>query len=153
MAVEVTVDQAALAALRKRLKDAGQRDLARELTRSLKEAAAEVAADERRTAGSLPAKSSRHRLRGDLAAGVKVSVTSSKTAPGVRIVDQAPLAKAAQARSFRHPVFGERGVWVSQRLWPRWFDRVAYRHRRDVERKVREAIGRITRKINSDARG
>ena len=146
--LHLTVDQAKLSALQHRLKAAGAKDLQRELTKALKDAAKPLADAERRAALALPSAHGDGTLRRQLAAGVAVSVTKTDRNPGVRVRDRAKLAKATQARrGWRHPVYGHRSTWVTEILGPGWFTDTANRHRDDVVKKVREAVDRVARKI------
>lgn len=148
MPIQLTGDQAKLLALQKRLREAGERGLSRELNKALKAAAEPIAADERQAAESLPSKGTdNHGIRAGIAASVKVSVTRSQRNPGVRIRSNALLARAStSSKGWRHPVFGH-DRWVRQVMAPGWWPATALRHRAEATEKVRQAIDNTAKKI------
>lgn len=114
---------AELAALSARLKAAGAGGIKLQMVRALRAAAKPVVDDLKvAAAADLP-------KRGGLAARVadqpiKVSVRTTGASAGVSI-----RAKYTRTNSgtWRHPVFGNRGVWVEQSYTPAkgWFDKTA----------------------------
>lgn len=92
-------------------------------------------------------------LRRGLAAGVKVSIRTGRESggtvkgEGVRVTttssklpdDKAPMVKAYMAKQFRHPVFGQRDTYVSQR-GKNWFYKPLMDGRRDYQQAVIDAI-------------
>lgn len=109
--------------LSKALKAAGRGDLRKALTAGIKKAAKPLIGKSRDEA--------RARLpqRGGLAAVVakapqRVQVRTGAKTAGVRIVvgGKGGAARGANAGVIRHPVFGNRGVWVSQKVRPGWFE-------------------------------
>jgi hypothetical protein len=91
----------------------------RKLHHAIEEAAGPIIAKVQREALELPARGRKHTgLRGRLAAGVRPEVTPS----GIRIVATAEPGERALPRGmdngprgWRHPVYGNRDVWVQQR--------------------------------------
>lgn len=108
-------------------------------------AAAKPAVDEvKATLLAAPSKGgSKDHLRRTLADGTKVSITTGKDA-GITIVTSgaklpAPrLAKAYNKQAFKHPVFGNREVWVTEPGHP-YFGRV-YRHRPQMRQAALQAL-------------
>ncbi|GII89625.1 hypothetical protein Ssi03_76150 [Sphaerisporangium siamense] len=85
-------------------------------------------------------------------AATRLSVSLSKTRPGVSIVvnkTKAPHARpyenAGQPGTFRHPVFGNRDRWVSQAarpfLWP-----AARPHFERVDEQIGQAVDEVARR-------
>ena len=102
------------------LRDLGDKDLARELSKGLNRATKDLKADAKAEAGRrLP-------QRGGLAArvaGAKLSTRRrSGRNPGVRI-QAAGMAQLSgmDAGQVKHPVFGNRDVWVTQQIAGGWF--------------------------------
>lgn len=86
-------------------------------------------------------------MRAGIAAGVKVQISTAATHPGVRIVatkgqmpaGKAPMVRAWQRQTFRHPVFGDSAVWVNQSGHP-YFDATIEAHRDKVTKAVNDAM-------------
>jgi hypothetical protein len=83
-------------------------------------------------------------LRATIAKGVQINNRSSGPRAGVRVIqrtsalpwDQKKLPRHMNRGKWRHPVFGNRDVWVEQTFTPGWFDKPVREHRP----AVREAI-------------
>lgn len=97
-------------------------------------------------------------LRTTIASRIRVAVRGTGARAGVRVsVGRTPqirgfrnAPKRLNREDFRHPVFGNREKWVSQRGAPGWFDD-PLRERRDemraaVERAVEDMSQRIARR-------
>jgi hypothetical protein len=146
--ISLTTDQVKLRRIQAQLKEAGSRGLVRELNKALKSAAEPIAVDERVAALALPSKGKdSNGLRQGIADGVHVIVSRSKTSPGVRILSRAKLARASNRRSWRHPVFGNRNVWVVETLSPGWWPATARRHKAAVTRQIHEALNLVAKQI------
>jgi hypothetical protein len=110
-------------------------ELRRHLRPAMRKAARPILADAKRRA------SWSSRIPG----AISIRTSMSQRNPGVRLVVDA--AKAPHARpfegtrggQFRHPVWGNREVWVSQRARPFFFPAV-YAHRDDVAREANSAV-------------
>lgn len=135
--------------LSKALKHAGRTGLRKELNAGMRRAARPLIRKTRDEA--------RRRLpsAGGLAAQVakepqRIQVRTGRT-PGVRVVvgKKQGGARAANKGVIRHPVFGNREVWVDQKVAPGWFDdplrSSAPAIRRDVERAMQDVIDQIVR--------
>lgn len=136
--------------LSKALKHAGRTELRRELTNGMK-----------RTARPLVAKTRAEALRrlpkkGGLAKQVakepqRVQVRTGAKTAGVRIVvgKKRGGARGANKGTIRHPVFGNREVWVDQDVTPGWFDDPirdsAPQVRRDLERAMESVAEQVVR--------
>jgi hypothetical protein len=136
--------------LSKALKAAGRTDLRRELNTGLRRAARPLVAKTRAEA--------RQRLpkRGGLAERVakapqRVQVRTGARTAGVRIVVGKDKSGAGGANrgTVRHPVFGNRDVWVMQEVAPGWFDDPlrdsAPAVRRDLEAAVQVVVDKVVR--------
>ena len=133
--------------LSKALKRAGQGDLRKELNKGLKKAAEELiplareaARDELPSAGGMNERVAKARMR------VKVSTGRD---PGVSIVAGRPGsgARGAEFGKVRHPVFGNRDVWVTQAVPAHWLTDTISRSRHLVVPKLEEALERVARKV------
>lgn len=102
-------------------------------------------------------------LRRGLASGVSVSIRSGREVggtvkgEGVRITtsstklpaDKAPMVKAYMADTFRHPVFGRRDTYVSQR-GKDWFYKPLFEGRQAYQRAIVDAIEAAAEAIAKD---
>lgn len=102
------------------LRGLGDKDLSRELFRGLNRATTKLKADARAEAGErLP-------RRGGLAARVAKAKLSTRRKggrnPGVTIQAKGMAQLAGMdAGAVKHPVYGNRDVWVTQQITPGWF--------------------------------
>lgn len=140
--------------LSKALKHAGRTQLRKDLNKSLRTSAKPLISKTRQEAlRRLP-------QRGGLAAQVarepqRIQVRTGSTTAGVRIVVGKNRGGAQQANRgvVRHPVFGNREVFVEQRVTPGWFDdpikQSAPEIRRDLERALESAADKIVRDARS----
>jgi hypothetical protein len=141
MAVEMSLEGQGLKVLQRKLKAMDAKDLRRELNRGLKDAAGQmipVARDAAR--GSLP-------QTGGLAdrvasAPMRISVTTGR----VRIMAKG-MDRRSETGRLRHPVFGNREVWVTQQIKPHWFTERMRERAPQVRRELVEAMDRIARKV------
>lgn len=86
-------------------------------------------------------------LRKGLAAGTKVSIRTGARTAGVTITTtgaklpagKQPMVKAYNQASIRHPVYGNRSVWVDQRGRP-YFGSVLDQRKRDMQTAVESAL-------------
>lgn len=133
--------------LSKALKNAGQKDLRRELHKGLQDAAREIiplaraaAREELPQTGGMNEAVAKARMR------VKVSTGRD---PGVSIVAGRPGsgARGAEFGRIRHPVFGNRDVWVSQSVPAHWLTGTISRSRHLVIPKLEAALERVARKV------
>jgi len=134
--------------LSKALKHAGRTGLRKELTAGMRRAAKPLIAKSRAEAlQRLP-------RRGGLAKQVakepqRIQVRTGARTAGVRVVvgKRSGGARAANRGVIRHPVFGNRKVWVNQSVPPDWFDDTmrasAPSVRRELERALEDIADRI----------
>lgn len=66
--------------------------------------------------------------------------------PGVREFRNAPK-RTNRARGWRHPVFGDRDQWVTQRGNEQWFDRALEGRRDHYRRAILRAMAAMARRI------
>lgn len=127
-----------------------------ELVDALRREASPIVADVRAAAMRLPAHGKKHTgLRGRLAAGVDVDTRTS----GVRIVAKAvdpsevslPRGMDNGARGWRHPVYGNRDVWVQQRGGS-WFREPISRHQDALERSLTNVLEQMADNIANAGR-
>lgn len=98
-------------------------------------------------------------LRSVIAAAIQTKISYSGSRQGVRIrVDAARLGNQARnlperidAGKWRHPVYGNRNVWVTQTGKPGWFTRTAERNAPAVRAKIQDAMRRALARIESGA--
>lgn len=115
----------------------------RELGEALNEATRPIIAKVRRAAYAIPARGPKHTgLRGRLAAGVKATVIGQNaTIVAEASPDEAGLPRGFDngPRGFRHPVYGNREVWVQQRGFS-WFREPIAEEGDMVERRLTEVL-------------
>lgn len=156
------------------LRRADREDLRRELAKQIRAAGRVVARDVQDAVTSLPIRgfpypgrrrafsaarwSPTHQLRALVAAGVSLHVAVTETDPRVRF--RASGAKVPgehgasmprrldDAAGWRHPVLGNRQVWVRQQGRP-WFASTIYRGRPTFERHLGEALDDVRRAIET----
>lgn len=132
--------------LSKALKAAGRTGLRKELHRSIRAAARPLIPKARAAAlASLP-------QRGGLGKRVASSPMRAQFLtgrnPGVRIgVGKGRSAWATNHGEVQHPVFGNRGKWVSQRVDADWFDGTMRRNAPAVRPEVARAMDRVIHDI------
>lgn len=103
-------------------------------------------------------------LRSALAGGVKVSISTGRenklgvvTGEGVRVTasgaklpaDKAPMVKAYMAKEFRHPVFGNKKRFVTQK-GKNWFYKPLFAGREQYQKAVIDAIETAAQAIVSE---
>lgn len=118
--VQITVDASELTKLNRQLKPlADGKVVRRELNKRIRDAMLVGKEAVQQAARSIPVKNpDAHRIREGVAKGVKVTVTQS----GVSLRAAGPLSKQMEGtRPWRHPVYGNRGVWVTQKPHPFFF--------------------------------
>jgi hypothetical protein len=137
-------------ALSKALKHAGRTELRKELNKGIKRAAKPLIPKARAEAlRRLPQSGGLAKQVAKEPARVQVR-TGARTA-GVRVVVGRRRGGARQANRgvIRHPVFGNRDVWVNQRVPSGWFDDpmkdAAPAIRRDVEQALEDVAEQIVR--------
>lgn len=142
--------------------EADGKQLGRELARELK-AIAEPALQAARGALMSMASSSHvlPGLRQTVAARTTIRVRLSGKHPGVLIrasksgmprgFNNAP--KRLNARGWRHTVFGDDGVWVTQRGRPGWFDDTIPRFQDVARRAAAKALDDVARRIDQRTKG
>lgn len=127
----------------------------RKLTRQLEQAAGPIIAKVQREALALPAHGAKHTgLRGRLAAGVRLQQRGSS----VRIVATAAPDETALPRGmdngvkgWRHPVYGNREVWVQQRGGS-WFRAPIAEEGDTIERKLTNVLEQMADNIANAGR-
>lgn len=145
-----------LGALARRIRaegDAGK-GLRRELLRELRAAAvpARDAAREAILAWETKPPDDRG-LRREIARNIRVRVRLSGKRIGVRVsvgkVDGTNLPRRINKGVWRHPVFGNPDVWVTQAGDRGWFDRTERQQTPAVRRRLSRAMQRVSRRITS----
>lgn len=134
-----------LAALSKQLKQLADRDLQRELTTALRNAMEPVKENMRAEAiltlpshGGLNVRVAKTKLN--------TVVRSTPRTTGVRISAKAKLRRIDEG-AVRHPVFGNRRRWVTEKVKPGWFTRPAEEMAPQVRLALDAAMRRIARKL------
>ena len=129
-----------LAKLSKRLKDAGRNDLRKELLRGVRESGASTVLEIQESAlEHLP-------RRGGLAekvAAEKATMRASYGAGGAKVSLRRKRGRGLNAGRLRHPVYGNRRVWVQQSVDPNWFDDPI----RDAAPEIRRKILAVVRTV------
>ena len=138
-----------LAALSKRLRTAGEKDLKREFNRSLRDASKKPISSAKANAERLPRKG-----------GLAEKVANSRIVQRNRLSAKNPTL-AIQATNdvnlwrldrgqIRHPVFGNKEKWVTQTL-PRsgWWSDAMKEAQPEAQRELAKALDRIQRKLEA----
>jgi hypothetical protein len=133
----------ALGALSRQLKEIGDKDLRRELLSGIQRAARPIKDAAKASAMStLPASGGLNRR----IAGGKFSVqTRTGRDPAVRI--KAPGDARLDKGRLRHPVFGNRRVWVLQQIRPGWFSKPVEAGKDQVVADIEDVMGRVADRI------
>ncbi len=136
------------------------RNLPEEVRKALRDAARPAAEDAKRRVRAIPVHGRKHSgLRSRVARGVQVQAGVSRGL-GVRIVTG--MAKPSERklplylddpRGWRHPVFGNRHVWVHQATGGSWFRATIAEHRPQIEHDVRQVLEEAANMIANAGRG
>ena len=134
-------------ALSKALKHAGRTELRKELNKAMRVGAKPLIPKARAEAmRRLP-------QRGGLAKQVakepaRVQTRTGKD-PGVRVVvgKKRGGARMANRGVVRHPVFGNRGKWVEQKVQPGWFDDPMEASAPEIRRALQQGIEDVAAKV------
>lgn len=138
--------------LAKRLRRAGERDLLKQLNRSIRTTTKPLLAAQKRSVKALPSRGPKHtRLRARTAGATRLQVRSGGTRVGValrvgRRADLGLLPRYMNRGKWRHRVYGM-NVWVTQRMPKDWFDRPAKKGARVVRRGLVRALDDVADKI------
>lgn len=140
-----------LKSLARRLRQAGRKDLTRELNKGVADAVKPLRAE-------LPASARSHLpRRGGLAArvaGAKIRVTRKPNGVVLTAVQQYQIRPMDDPGVIRHPVFkrkGEEGrhtVWMAQKIRPGWFSDPANRTRALAAKNLEAALNNVARKLD-----
>ena len=133
-----------LARLSKKLKDAGRNDLRKELLKGVRESGASAVLAIRDSAlENLP-------RRGGLAAKVaaeKASVRATYGAKGAHVQLRRKRGRGLNQGRLRHPVYGNRDVWVQQPVNQNWFDDPIRDAAPEIRRKIEAVVKRVNYKL------
>lgn len=140
-------------ALSKALKHAGRTELRKELNKAMRTGAKPLIPKARASAmARLP-------QRGGLAQQIAKEPTRVQTRtgkdPGVRVVvgKKRGGARAANRGVIRHPVFGNRDVWVDQQVRPGWFDEPMAASAPEIRKALEQGIEDVAAKVVRDVGG
>lgn len=139
-------------ALSKALKHAGRTELRKELNKRMREGAKPLIPKARAEAMSrLPQSGG---LAKQIAKEPARVQTRTGRDPGVRVVvgKKRGGARSANRGTIRHPVFGNRDVWVDQRVKPGWFDEPMKASEAEIRKELEKAIEDVADKIVREAR-
>lgn len=152
MSIDASIDAADFGALARRLRQTGRSDLNRHMRARIRKAGRLIMDDQKSAVQSLPSGGAEHTgLYASTAAalqlqirakGVRIRVNSAKMRP-----DQQRLPRLMNKGRWRHPVRGNRDVWVTQTVPPGWFDKPAQRRAVVVRREVIAAMTEAAREI------
>lgn len=143
------------------LKQVGEVELARELKAGIRKAAKPMVPAVRKSIGQIPSKQGGvtrlgGSLRADMQRATKLQIRTTRSMAGINIrVDgrkmpegkkSLPSYMEGRKRPWRHPVFGNRNVWVTQPGHP-YFYKVAEPLARSVKLEIDAVATRIARKL------
>lgn len=123
----------------------------RDLTKGLRQGVRPAVASVKAAAVTLPAKGPRSTgLRRRMGSATSPQVRTGGRNPVVavrisraRMGDKAGAARGMDRREFKHPVYGNRDVWVSQRGHPGWFEHAVHARERQVRTSMRAVLDQI----------
>lgn len=134
-----------LQALARGLRQAGDKDLRKELMRGLRSGVKPLIADTREHArqtlpkrGGLNERVARSKFK------VKIRTGAN---PSVRITATGLDARLDRTGRDRHPVFGNREVWVQQKVTPGWFSVPMKHGARRVRKDLLDVMDSVARKL------
>ena len=141
-------------ALARRLKEAGDKDLQRELYRGLNRAVKPLTASVRQSAlETLPSQGG---LNVTIATGSKVKVQrrTGARSVGIKLIATAQTPKGRDRDlagmdkgKLRHPLFGNRGFWYPQAIAPGWWTKPTGRAGPVVRAELLKVMEEVRRKI------
>lgn len=136
-----------LAVLAQRLKAAGNGELRRQLLRSIRGSARKAIPDIRQSAlETLPKRGGLAARIADQAYGVQTRLGGSSAS--VRLAGKGMKElRDIDAGRLRHPVYGDRGRWVTQSVTPGFFSNPIERRAPRIRRDIQNAMGDIARKV------
>ena len=153
----VKVESGDLARLSRQLRTVGDaKAIRRDLVRGLRSGAKPALEAVRAAALALPdnpgGRSTGLRRKAARAASIQVRTSGRQAGVYVRISrarmgNQAGALKGSRSRRWRHPVFGNRDVWVQQASRPEWFDRAARSQAGPARRAVQQVLNDIERRM------
>jgi hypothetical protein len=131
------------AQLSKRLRDAANKDLQKEMSLSISRAMRPLTAAIRASAASTLPQS------GGLAARIaKSSMRTRRRAMGITLIASNPYTlQKLDDGSVRHPVYGHRNVWVTQSVTPGWWTRPTTAFAPQARQAVQKALDDVAAKI------
>jgi hypothetical protein len=129
-------------------------ELNRQLRKNIRAAAAIGANDAKQAIREMPSKGQDdHKLRELIASAVSISIVTGKYAdvrirvrrtPALNAIGAGGIAKAINTGKWKHPVFGDREVWVAQKGFE-FFDSRIERHREEMKVLVAAALDEAAR--------
>lgn len=135
----------ALGDVAKDLRRVGDKELKKQLNRALRAATKPAIAETRQFArdllpkqGHLNERVARSKFRTKIRTGANPSVRITATGLDARL--------NSQGRD-RHPVYGNRKVWVEQKVKPGWFDVPMRRGARHVREELTASIDRVAKEL------
>lgn len=162
MSVTIRIDDSQVRTLIRVMQAAGP-DLFRDMSREVRTAARPTVNEMRSTVSgmSLPATSTSGAMVGRGGTGgitrrIASATDVSISGQGIRIkVNEGALGPASKlpaymdaGQSWRHPVFGNRRAWVSQRAsQPGWFTKTAYKHHPQIKQDVTQVLVKYAAKL------
>lgn len=150
--LSIRIDGPGFSTLLKSLKEADA-EASKRVRRAIRASAKDAVADVRKAVLEPAPHRARRRktydvgVRQGIAAGIGIRISTASKGGSVRIVaapskmpaGHAPMLKAYNKKSFRHPVYGDTAHWVNQSGRP-FFGAVIYQHRLEIENAVTKAV-------------
>ncbi|MDX2705800.1 hypothetical protein PV350_23490 [Streptomyces sp. PA03-6a] len=142
--------------------EADGKELRKELTRNMREALKPGAADAKSGIMSMPSSTAHGApgLRSAIARKIRPEARISGKFPGAKVkAFKTPnvrgFANAAKrtnrASGWRHPVYGNREIWIHQTGKNKWFDRAFEGRENDYRRAVQTALADMVNRVASRA--
>lgn len=140
-----------LARLSRALREAGEqgKGLRKELRSSITKETKKIRADMRAGLSAGPALPSRGGLASDIQSNTRFTTAISGSGVRIRVRSKRSIRRMNATGTFRHPVFGNRGKWVTQSagVSKGFLDRPFEKSRPEVQKAVLAAIDRTRAQV------
>lgn len=133
----------------RRLKETGRKDLRKDLLAGIRKEGKDTVKDIKASAAAeLPHRGGLAELVSRSSYGIRTRMSGNSI--GVRVQGTSRSVKSLRALNagrLRHPVYGNRNVWVEQQVEPGWFDKPIERDADNIRRGVDRVLDDIARRI------
>lgn len=133
----------------RRLKETGNSGLKKELLAGIRKEGKETVKDIKKSAADvLPHAGGLAELVSRSSYGIRTRLTGNSVGVSIKGTSRSVKSlRALNAGRLRHPVFGNRDVWVEQSVEPGWFDKPVERDADNIRQGIDRVLADIARKI------